>query len=75
MRYKNDSSWSQIPSTVQPRYLASSVLDKNENLWMLGGGTKDPRGFDSTEFYQYRPGEALGIDPEAGPINKFRHKI
>jgi hypothetical protein len=36
---------------------ASSVLDKNENMWILGGGTKDPRGFDSTEFYQYRPGK------------------
>ena len=40
---------------IKKRYLASSTLDKNGNLWVLGG-TANSSNADSTEVYEYKPG-------------------
>ena len=36
------------------RAKAASVLDKNGNIWIMGGYQEDPSERDSTEIYRYR---------------------
>ena len=35
--------WFQIPSMINRRYEGSSVVDENDNLWVIGG-THDSKG-------------------------------
>ena len=39
---------------TQKRHQAASVLDKNGDIWVLGG-TSNSSAADSTEIYNYRP--------------------
>ena len=36
------------------RYYASSVLDENGNIWVMGGTAEDAAS-DTTEIYEYKP--------------------
>ena len=45
--------WEKITDMAKKRYYASSTLDKNGNLWVLGG-TANSTTADSTEVYEYK---------------------
>ena len=47
-------SWFQIPGMTQQRHRASSVLDINGDMWVLGGSANSSAS-DSTEIYEYIP--------------------
>jgi hypothetical protein len=48
--YKADG----IKPMAHRRFYASSVLNKDGNLWVLGGTAED-KASDTTEVYEYRP--------------------
>ena len=47
--------WNQITEMTHKRFYPSSTLDKNGNIWVLGG-TANSSNADSTEVYEYKPG-------------------
>merc|ERR1711935_145106 len=51
--YKRNT-WNDIPNMAQKRHLATSVLDVNGDMWVLGG-TANSSAADSTEIYNYKP--------------------
>ena len=45
-----------IPKMTNQRFLATSVLNENGDIWVIGGISAGKRVFsDSTEVYKYKP--------------------
>ena len=47
------SSWIRLPDMSNKRNFATSVLDENGDIWVLGG-TANSSAADSTEIYNYK---------------------
>lgn len=45
--------WTRMADMLEKRHQASSVLDENGNIWILGG-VDGSSAADSTELYDYR---------------------
>lgn len=37
------------------RYYASSVINQDKNMWVIGGAGKNDEALRSTEIYDYKP--------------------